>query len=310
MAGGLLALLDDIAALVKMTAATLDDIPAQVAKTGAKVSGVVIDDAAVTPKYVVGLDPKRELAIIYNIARRSLINKLLFLAPGALLLGYVAPWVITPILMFGGAYLCFEGYEKVHGMFAKHHDDHHDGMPDGVITITPEQLEAERTDSAVRTDMILSAEIIAITYATVADRDFTYQIIVLLSIAVAITVAVYGFVGMIVKADDVGLYLAKRSRMGLVRALGRGLVRGMPPFLKILGIIGTAAMLWVGGEIIAHGIAPLHHALEHLHGMLAQSPVIAWLAKASLCAIGGLLLGAIVAQLVTMVRRIMQRFAR
>ena len=300
MAGGLLALLDDVAALVKVTAASLDDISAQVAKTGSKVAGVVIDDAAVTPKYVVGLDPKRELSIIYNIARRSLINKLLFLAPAALVLGYIAPWIITPILMFGGAYLCFEGYEKVHGMFIKH-DDHAD---DVVQSITPQELEKLRIDGAVRTDMILSAEIIAITYGTVAERDSCSQALVVFSIAIAITVAVYGFVGMIVKADDVGLYLAKRSRVAAIRALGRGLVRGMPPFLKILGVIGTIAMLWVGAEIIAHGIAPLHHALEALQHAIAASPVLAWFAKAGLCAIGGLLMGAVVAKLVTIAHAI------
>lgn len=306
MAGGLLALLDDVAALVKVTAASLDDISAQVAKTGSKVAGVVIDDAAVTPKYVVGLDPKRELSIIYNIARRSLINKLLFLAPAALVLGYFAPWIISPILMVGGAYLCFEGYEKVHSMFTKHHER----ADDAAQSITPQELEKLRIDGAVRTDMILSAEIIAITYGTVADRDVLAQALVLFSIAVAITVVVYGFVGMIVKADDVGLYLAKQSRVAAIRALGRGLVRGMPPFLKILGVIGTVAMLWVGAEIIAHGIAPLHHALEALHAAFAQSPVLAWFAKVTVSALGGLVLGAIIAQLLKLVHVIKASFER
>lgn len=297
MAGGLLALLDDVAALVKVTAASLDDIPTQIAKTSGKVAGVVIDDAAVTPKYVVGLDPKRELSIIYHIARRSLINKIVFLTPAALLLGYLAPWAITPILMVGGAYLCFEGYEKLHAKLF--HAPH--AKADAVLeTITPEELEIIRIDSAVRTDLILSSEIIAITYATVAERDFLYQTAVLLSIAVGITVAVYGVVGLIVKADDAGVHLAKRSRIGAIRALGRGLVKGMPLFLKLLGGIGTAAMLWVGAEIVAHGIAPLHHALAHLHALLAGQPVLAWFAKASICALGGLVLGALVAKLLKM----------
>lgn len=297
MATGLLALLDDVAALVKVTATTLDDIPAQIAKTGSKVSGVVIDDAAVTPKYVVGLSPARELAIIYRIARRSLLNKLLILAPAALMLGYVAPWAITPILMLGGAYLCFEGYEKVHGMLV-HHEAH---AAEEVATITPGQLEAIRIDSAVRTDMILSAEIIAITYATVADRDVLHQAIVMLCVAIAITVAVYGFVGLVVKADDVGLHLAKRSRLGAIRAFGRGLVKGMPPFLKLLGLIGTAAMLWVGGEIVAHGVPPLHHALADMQAALGTG-VLPWLAKAVACAVGGLALGAVVARGVLLVQ--------
>jgi hypothetical protein len=307
MAGGLLALLDDVAALVKVTAASLDDIPTQIAKTSGKVAGVVIDDAAVTPKYVVGLDPKRELAIIYRIARRSLINKILFLTPAALLLGYLAPWAITPILMVGGAYLCFEGYEKVH---SKLFHAPHAQADEAVVSITPEELEKIRIDSAVRTDLILSAEIIAITYATVAQRDFLYQTAVLLSIAVGITVAVYGVVGLIVKADDVGVHLAKRSRIGAIRALGRGLVKGMPTFLKLLGGIGTAAMLWVGAEIVAHGIAPLHHALEHLQVSLAEQPVLAWFAKASICALGGLVLGALVAQLVKLALAIWASFTR
>ena len=295
MATGLLALLDDVAALVKVSAASLDDIGAQVAKTGGKVSGIVIDDAAVTPKYVVGLDPKRELSIIWNIARRSLFNKLVILGPAALLLGTLAPWAITPILMLGGTYLCFEGYEKVHAMFHPH-TKHAQAT---VETITPEALEKLRVASAVRTDMILSAEIMAITYATVADRDFIHQIIVLAAIAVSITVAVYGFVGLIVKADDIGVYFAKNGRSRPVRAFGRGLVKAMPGFLKILGIIGTAAMLWVGAEIIVHGIPPAHHALEHLTHALAATPILAWMAKAGTCAVGGLMLGAVVARLVS-----------
>lgn len=307
MATGLLALLDDVAALVKVTAASLDDIPTQIAKTSGKVAGVVIDDAAVTPKYVVGLDPKRELSIIYNIARRSLINKILFLTPAALLLGYLAPWAITPILMLGGAYLCFEGYEKLHAkLFHAPHAD----VDEALESITPEALEKIRIDSAVRTDLVLSAEIIAITYATVAQRELLYQAAVLFSIAVGITVAVYGVVGLIVKADDVGVHLAKRSRVGAIRALGRGLVKGMPPFLKLLGGIGTAAMLWVGAEIVAHGIAPLHHALEHLQASLAEQPVLAWSAKASICALGGLVLGAVVAQAINLAASIKGGFTQ
>lgn len=299
MATGLLALLDDVAALVKVSAATLDDIPAQVAKTGSKVSGIVIDDAAVTPKYVVGLDPKRELSIIYHIARRSLINKLVILGPAALLLGALAPWAITPILMLGGTYLCFEGYEKVHGMFHKHAPH----AEEQAETITPEELEKLRIASAVRTDMILSAEIMAITYATVAERDLMHQIVVLAAIAVGITIAVYGFVGLIVKADDIGVYFAKNGRSRAVRAFGRGLVKGMPGFLKILGLIGTAAMLWVGAEIIAHGIPPLQHALERLAHALAEMPVLAWLTKVSVCATSGLMLGAVVAKAISLIKK-------
>ncbi|MGV3641803.1 MAG: DUF808 family protein, partial [Adhaeribacter sp.] len=168
MATGLLALLDDVSALVKVSAASLDDVPTQVAKTTGKVSGIVIDDTAVTPKYVVGLDPSRELSIIFQIAKKSLINKLLLLSPAALLLGFYAPWAITPLLMMGGAFLCFEGYEKVHSMFSKHHEAAE--QAETMEQITPEELEKTRVSGAVRTDLILSAEIVAITYATVADK--------------------------------------------------------------------------------------------------------------------------------------------
>lgn len=297
MASGLLALLDDVAALVKVTAVSLDDIPAQVAKTTGKVSGIVIDDAAVTPKYVVGLDPSRELAIIYKIAKSSLINKLLFLSPAALLLGFFAPWLIQPLLMLGGCFLCFEGYEKVHSIFSKHEETH-----DNIIEkITPDELENMRVAGAVKTDFILSAEIIAITYATVADKELATQIIVLISIAIIITIAVYGFVGLIVKADDVGLHLAKKGKSEAIKKLGAGIVKAMPHFLKIISYIGTAAMLWVGGEIVIHGVAPLHHALEHLYHSIAEYPIIAWISKASLCAIFGIILGAITQKIISLI---------
>ncbi len=299
MSTGLLALLDDVAALVKVSAATLDDIPAQVAKTSGKVSGIVIDDAAVTPKYVVGLDPSRELHIIYNIAKRSLINKLIFLGPGMLLLGYIAPWLIQPLLMVGGAYLCFEGYEKVHSMFSKHQG----AEDDNVEVITPEELEKIRTKSAIRTDLILSAEIIAITYATVADKDLPTQIIVILSVAILITTAVYGFVGLIVKADDIGLHMANDKHHYITQSIGRGIVKFMPHFLKILSYIGTAAMLWVGAEIIAHSIPFLHHQLENLEHSLPEIPALIWCLKALVCAIGGIILGAVIEKVILLFRK-------
>src|SRR4028118_692487 len=207
MPSGFFALLDDIGALVKASAATLDDVPTQVAKTSGKVSGIVIDDTAVTPKYVVGLDPSRELSIIFQIAKKSLFNKLLILSPAALILGYFAPWAITPILMLGGAYLCFEGYEKVHSLFSTAHAV--DVESDQVQVMTPEELEKERVAGAVRTDIILSAEIMAIAYSQVTDQPIVNQIAVMLAVAVFITVAVYGFVGLIVKADDFGVHLAQ-----------------------------------------------------------------------------------------------------
>jgi predicted DNA repair protein MutK len=302
MATGLLALLDDVAALVKVSAASLDDVPTQVAKTTGKVSGIVIDDTAVTPKYVVGLDPSRELAIIYQIAKRSLVNKLIFLGPAVLLLGFFAPKAIPYLLMLGGAYLCYEGYEKVHSMFGKQHDTENTPM-DQFEQITPEELEKDRIRSATRTDFILSAEIIAIAYATVADKPLVNQVVVLIAVAIFITVAVYGFVGLIVKADDFGLHLAKEKHHEKVKHFGRGIVKFMPHFLSLLGYVGTAAMLWVGFEIIAHGVPFLHHQLEAIEHALADIPALAWLAKALACLVCGIILGFFIEKLVHLVQR-------
>jgi len=302
MASGLFALLDDITALVKVSAASLDDVPAQVAKTTGKVSGIVIDDTAVTPKYVVGLDPKRELSIIFKIAKKSLFNKLLILSPAALVLGYFAPWAITPILMLGGAYLCFEGYEKVHQMFSKKH--HADIEIESLEVITPEELEKERVAGAVRTDIILSAEIMAIAYSQVADEPITNQIVVMVAVAIFITVAVYGFVGLIVKADDIGVHLAKEKFHPAMQKFGRGIVKFMPKFLNVLSVVGTAAMLWVGAEIIAHGIPFTSHLLDDLAVALKSVPALAWFAKAVSCAIGGLLVGFVVEKIVMLIKKL------
>lgn len=301
MPSGFFALLDDISALVKVSAASLDDVPAQVAKTTGKVSGIVIDDTAVTPKYVVGLDPSRELAIIYQIAKKSLINKLLILSPAALLLGYFAPWAITPILMVGGAYLCFEGYEKVHSLFSHHPEEHAEREP--LEEITPEELEKQRVGSAVRTDIILSAEIMAIAYSQVSGQAILNQIIVMLAVAVFITVAVYGFVGLIVKADDMGVHLAGDKYPPATQKVGRGIVKFMPHFLRWLGYIGTAAMLWVGAEIIGHGLPFTAHLLHDLEQGLASMPVVAWFAKALACGVAGLIVGFIIEKLVVLVKK-------
>jgi predicted DNA repair protein MutK len=305
MPSGFFALLDDIGALVKASAASLDDVPTQVAKTTGKVSGIVIDDTAVTPKYVVGLDPSREISIIYQIAKKSLFNKLLILSPAALLLGYFAPWAITPILMLGGAYLCFEGYEKVHSMFSKHHDVEAENLE--VKVITPEELEKERVTSAVRTDIILSAEIMAIAYSQVRDQAIVNQIVVMLAVAVFITVAVYGFVGFIVKADDIGVYLAGKKNSPVIQKFGRGIVKFMPHFLTFLGYVGTAAMIWVGAEIIAHGIPFTAHLLHDLEHALANMPALAWLAKALACAIAGLFIGFVVEKIVLLAKKVFSK---
>ena len=300
MSTGLLALLDDVAAIVKVTAASLDDVAAQAGAAGSKAAGVVIDDAAVTPKYVVGLSPKRELPIIWNIAKGSIKNKLLFLIPAMLLLGSVAPFLVTPLLALGGLYLCFEGYEKLHDVAHKllHRNKHgkHVEHTENIETITPEELEKQRTSGAIRTDFILSAEIVAISYAVVAESSIVEQAIVLIIIAFGITIGVYGAVALIVKADDVGAYLAQHGKLEITRKVGVKIIKAMPAFLKILGSIGTAAMLWVGGGIIIHSIPFLHHEVEHLVHALHLTGFVGWCFTASLSAIFGIVMGVIAAQ--------------
>jgi predicted DNA repair protein MutK len=301
MATGLIALLDDVAAIAKLAAASLDDVAAQTAKAGTKAAGIVIDDAAVTPRYVVGLKPERELPIIARIAVGSLKNKLLFLLPIALLLGYFAPWAITPLLMAGGVYLSYEGAEKLYAVFFPHAAHAHETAVLGEKT-DPVALENEKVSGAVRTDFILSAEIMALTLANVSDSGIYTQAIVLAAVGIMITVAVYGVVGLIVKADDAGLALAKTS-VAAFRAIGRGLVVGMPIFLKLLATVGTAAMLWVGGSILVHGLAELGYAApEHVihdlttwvaNALVVVPAVTGWIATSALQAVLAIVIGGI-----------------
>lgn len=251
---GLLALLDDVAAIAKLAAASVDDVVGQAAKAGSKAAAVVIDDAAVTPKYVTGLAPARELPIIGRIAVASVRNKLLILLPVALLLSVFAPWLITPLLMIGGCYLCFEGAEKVFHWLFPHGDAHVEADHD---VKDPAHLEEERVKGAIKTDFILSAEIMAITLAAIEVDSVWMQASALALVAVAITALVYGAVAVIVKMDDLGLAMARSGRLSATRAMGRGLVAGMPGFMKVLTIVGTAAMVWVGGSILVHGVKDL-----------------------------------------------------
>jgi len=257
MSTGLLALLDDIAALAKMAAVTLDDVATLTVQAGTKSIGVVADDAAVTPRYVIGFKPERELPIIRKIAIGSLKNKLIFLLPAALLCGWLIPWIITPALMLGACYLCFEGYEKLHEYV--HPGEKGQSLPEAMEKKLPnlQDIENERVESAIRTDFILSAEIMAIAFASVKDQSMIMQGAILVAVAFGITALVYGVVALIVKADDVGLYLARRKGKGETfwQSFGRGLVRGMAPFLQGLSALGTVAMLYVGGGILVHGFA-------------------------------------------------------
>ena len=299
MATGLIALLDDVAALAKVAAASLDDTAAAAARASAKAAGVVIDDAAVTPRYVHGFAASRELPIVWKIAKGSLRNKLLFLMPAALLLSQFAAWAITPLLMLGGAYLVFEGAEKLYEVIAPHAP--HDAPGDPAAQDTPESVEAATVSGAIRTDLILSAEIMAIALATVAGEPFITRALILALVAFGITALVYGVVAMIVKADDLGVVLARGSNSA-VRAIGRALVTGMPPFLSFLSGLGIAAMLWVGGSIIIHGLASfgwdapehlIHDAAVAAGGAIpAAQGAVEWLVTAAGSGLFGLALGA------------------
>jgi predicted DNA repair protein MutK len=301
-------LLDDVASITKLAAASLDDIGAAAGKAGTKAAGVVVDDAAVTPRYVTGFTPDRELPIILKIAKGSLKNKLLFLLPAAMLLSAFAPWAITPLLMLGGAYLCYEATEKIMEAVIGH-DAHVADVPVGT---SPFELEQQKVAGAIRTDFILSAEIMAIALADVADRPLPLQAAVLAFVGIAITVAVYGVVGLIVKMDDIGLHMAK-GRGAAPQAIGRGLVRGMPILMRALGIIGTAAMLWVGGGIVVHGLevfhlTPIPHLLHDAaeaagHGVPALGGLVSWLITAAGSAVVGLVIGAAVIALLKLISR-------
>ncbi len=255
MAGGLMMLFDDMAALAKSALVSMDDVAAQTMKAGGKVAGVVIDDTAVTPRYVVGLKPERELPIVFGIARGSLVNKAILII-AILLIGQFLPWyVMTVLLMLGGVFLSYEGAEKVLQVLMPHAAHAHEAHVLGTET-DPVKLEREKIRGAIRTDFILSAEIMALTYSTVTTLSLGMQIAVLIGVGLMITFGVYGAVALIVKADDVGLAMARMSS-SFVRTIGRGIVKGMPYFLSILATVGTAAMLWVGGQIITHGLSRL-----------------------------------------------------
>lgn len=296
---GLMALLDDVAGIAKVAAASVDDVASQAAQAGAKAAGAVIDDAAVTPKYVQGFSAARELPIVGRIALGSIKNKLLYLLPAGLAMSAFAPWMIPPLLMLGGMYLCYEGAEKVaHAVgFGKGH-----GGPDGShATGDAAHLEEAKVAGAIKTDFILSAEIMTIALAAIPESGFWMEAATLAVVAIGITVVVYGAVALIVKADDLGLFMAARGRLGATRALGRGLVRAMPHVLTLLMIVGTAAMLWVGGSIILHALdqmgwhAPyswVHHIAEDVaHGAGEWSGTVQWSVTACLDGLMGLALG-------------------
>ena len=327
MSTGLIALLDDVAGLARVAAASLDDVIGQAAKAGSKAAGVVIDDGAVTPQYVVGFAAERELPIVARIAVGSLRNKLLILLPAALLLSVAAPWAISPLLMIGGLFLCYEGAEKIYEALFPDAAHAHEASAHGLVlgtaaettgpaatehVVSAQLLEDMKVGGAIKTDFILSAEIMAITLAAIPDGSLWIRAAVLAVVGVGITAGVYGAVALIVKADDLGVLLVRsgarapgRAMATIATLLGRALVLGMPVFLRLLGIVGTAAMVWVGGGILLHGLeqygvaAPAHavHALAELAAAAvpaaAVSGVVSWLVEAVGAGLAGLLAGAL-----------------
>jgi len=306
---GLLALLDDVAAIAKMAAASVDDIAAAAGKAGAKAAGVVIDDAAVTPKYVHGFSADRELPMIGRIALGSVKNKLVILLPALMALNHFLPAAITPLLMLGGGYLCFEGAEKLFHAALPHADAE---VEKDFDTKDPAHLEEEKVAGAIKTDFILSAEIMTIALATVESPSLWVQAVTLALVGLFITVAVYGAVAVIVKMDDIGLHMAANRKTAAARAFGRGLVAGMPKVMALLSGVGTVAMLWVGGSIVLHGLEVTHlwpwpyEAIHHLaEAAVAAVPVapgfVAWAVQAGLDGVAGLALGLGLIPLVTRV---------
>lgn len=300
MPSGLVALLDDISIIAKAASASIDDIGVAASKAGTKTAGVVIDDAAVTPSYVTGLSPARELPIIWKITKGSLKNKLLILLPGALLLSEFLPGAIIWLLMLGGAFLCYEGAEKVLEKLGL--GKHGATLEDEIVD--PVAFEKQRVAGAIRTDLILSAEIMAITLAAL-DLDVWWERgLALALVAVIVTVVVYGAVAVIVKIDDVGLYLTQQAE-NWKKSVGHFLLRFVPKLLVTLSVVGTVAMLWVGGGIIVHGTHEVgfHGLYEVIHGaegvVAAAAGVLGgvagWLTYAALSAMVGLVLGGVIA---------------
>jgi uncharacterized protein len=305
MSAGLFGLFDDIATLARMAAASVDDVGAAAGRASAKAAGVVVDDTAVTPQYVAGVAADRELPIIRKIAVGSLRNKILFILPAALLLSQFVPWLLAPILMLGGTYLCYEGAEKVWEKLGGHQEQHL-AVEDG-----PE-AESSMVSSAIRTDFILSAEIMVIALNEVADEALVPRALILLVVAVAITILVYGVVGLIVKMDDVGLHLAER-RSPFAQRLGLGLVRAMPRLLTVISAVGVVAMLWVGGHILLVNSAEVgwhwpydtvHHWEEAVHDAVpGVGGIVGWLLNTAVSAVVGIVVGSIVVAVVHVLPR-------
>lgn len=312
MSGGLAALLDDIAAFAKLAAASIDDVGAAAGRASAKAAGVVVDDTAVTPRYVTGFTADRELPMIKRIAIGSLRNKLLFILPATLILSEFAPWLLTPLLMLGGTYLSFEGAEKLWEKVSTRRqggDEHEQPVP---VSRQGGDQEDVMVRGAIRTDFILSAEIMVIALNEVATEAILSRAVILVIVAILITIGVYGVVGLIVKMDDIGLHLSTKRSPG-IRRFGRALVRGMPKLLVALGAIGTVAMLWVGGHILLTGADTLgwhtpYALVHHLEVAVANAGgalggVLGWLVNTLGSAVFGLAVGAVAVAVMHLIPR-------
>ncbi len=308
MSAGIVGLLDDVAAMAKLAAASVDDVGAAAGRASAKAAGVVVDDTAVTPRYVHGFTADRELPMIKRIAVGSLRNKLLIILPVILVLSEFLPWLLAPILMIGGIYLCFEGAEKIYEKVTGHHDPH----ADQPAAIQGAERENVMVKSAIRTDFILSAEIMVISLNEVADEGLVSRAAILVVVAIGITLLVYGVVGLIVKMDDIGLHLSERNS-GTARRVGLSLVRGMPKLLALLSTVGVVAMLWVGGHILLggadelgwHGPYALVHAAEQAvaGAVPVLGRVLAWLINTLVSALIGLVVGTLVVAIMHLIPR-------
>ncbi len=300
MAGSsLLTLLDDIATL-------LDDISLMGKLAAKKTAGVLGDDLSLNAQQVSGVRANRELPVVWGVAKGSLLNKVI-LVPLALLISAFLPWAITPLLMIGGAFLCFEGAEKIlHTLHARKHKESPEARQERLASIAkqdPKTFERDKVKGAIRTDFILSAEIVAITLGIVAEAPLLNQVLILSGIAVLVTIGVYGIVAVIVKLDDMGFWLVEKAN-ALAQATGKTLLFIAPWLMKILSVVGTLAMFLVGGGIVVHGIAPLHHAIEHFNEQ--QSAAIQWLIPSLVNLILGFILGLVVVAVVKMVSRLRQ----
>ncbi|MEE3851808.1 DUF808 domain-containing protein [Gordonia sp. LSe1-13] len=311
MAGGLVALLDDIATLTKAAAASIDDIGAAAGKASIKAAGVVVDDTAVTPRYVHGFTPDRELPIVRKIAVGSIRNKLLIILPVAMILSQFLPQALPYLLIAGGLFLCYEGAEKVYEALGGGHG--HDHTDDAPAAVKGPEFEKSMVNGAIRTDLILSAEIMVISLSSVESEPFFTRLAVLIVVAFLITALVYGVVALIVKMDDVGLSLAQRRSTASQR-IGRGLVKAMPKIMATLTVVGIAAMLWVGGHILIVNVgeagfpwpADRLHDLEHWFDELVHGFVggfLAWTASTVVSALVGLVIGAIVVAIMHVIPR-------